>query len=357
VALVIQEQVPLAPLTTFELGGPARYYARIDDEADLAGAFRWASERGLATFVLGGGSNLVVADAGFDGLVVHPTMRGLSIAGDGATLHLTTRAGEPWDDVVAEAVRQNAGGIECLSGIPGLAGAAPVQNIGAYGQEVADVLDSVRVLDRSTLQSLTLSRDDCRFGYRDSVFRRHPDRFAIVEVTLKLTVGMPAALHYGELADAFDDGPSPSLAQVRATVLELRRRKSMLVDTSDPNRRSAGSFFTNPILGNDQIALVTARALDLGLIRSRLDLPCYAQPDGRVKLAAGWLIEHAGIDKGFRMGNLGISSRHALAIVHHGNGTTAELIQLALHVRASVLQRFGVALVPEPVFVGLAWPT
>jgi UDP-N-acetylmuramate dehydrogenase len=338
------------------LGGPARFFCEIVDASNVAHAIRWAKEQKLPTFILGGGSNLVVADEGFPGLVLHMGTRGRVWSQSGGEMRVEVQAGEAWDDVVAEAVLRDAAGIECLSGIPGTAGAAPVQNIGAYGNEVAEVLRGIRVLDRETLDTRDFDPGACDFGYRTSAFKREPDRFVILSVTLGLVAGGRPALRYAELAAALPAESQPSLAQVRTTVLALRRKKSMVFDEADPNRRSAGSFFTNPIVAAEVAAEVARRAVTAGLVATPEDMPSFVLPDGQVKLAAAWLIERAGLSKGFPMGPVGISSHHALALVHHGGGTTADLLRLALHVRSAVHDRFGIALGPEPMFLGLVWP-
>ncbi|HEX7499178.1 MAG TPA: UDP-N-acetylmuramate dehydrogenase [Polyangia bacterium] len=347
---------PLAPLTTLGLGGPARFFAEIRDISDVVGALRRAKERELPVFVLGSGSNLVVADEGFPGLVLRMGRRRSSWTRAGSEVRVEVQAGEAWDDVVAAAVRRDAAGIECLSGIPGTAGAAPVQNIGAYGQEVAETIRKVRVLDRDTFTTRDLAPGECGFGYRTSLFKREPDRYVILSTTLRLVAGGRPALRYAELAAAFSGNAEPSLADVRQTVLALRRKKSMVYDEADANRRSAGSFFTNPIVTAELAAEIAHRAVAAGFIQEPAAMPSYVLADGRVKLAAGWLIERAGLAKGFRMGPVGISSQHALALVHHGGGTTADLLRLALHVRGVVFDRFGISLAPEPVFLGLTWP-
>jgi UDP-N-acetylmuramate dehydrogenase len=341
----IAESVPLAPLTTLGLGGSARFFAEVTHPAEIAPALAWAKDRGLPLFILGGGSNLVVADAGFPGLVLRMRTRGQQWSEAGGEVCVDAAAGEPWDEIVAQAVGRNAAGIECLSGIPGSAGAAPVQNIGAYGQEIATAIRRVRVLDRASLTEHELDAAACGFGYRQSRFKRAPERFVILSLTLGLHAGGAACVRYPELATVL--AGQASLAAVREAVLALRRKKSMVVDDSDPDARSAGSFFENPI--------VTAAVADEIATRAGAELPRYLLPDGRCKLAAAWLIERAGIKKGMRRGAVGISSKHALALVHLGGGTTRQLIDLALHVRKAVLDRFGVALVPEPVFLGLSW--
>jgi UDP-N-acetylmuramate dehydrogenase len=342
----ITEYVPLAPLTTLGLGGPARFFAEIEDAAHLRPLLARAEKQGIPVFVLGGGSNLVVADEGYDGLVLRMCTRGrLWSEADGET-QVEVAAGEPWDEVVADAVGRDAAGIECLSGIPGCAGAAPVQNIGAYGQEVGSAIRQVQVLDRESLEVGTLDAAACGFSYRDSLFKYHPERFVILSITLALASGGATTIRYAELAAALPG--NPSLAEIRDAVLALRRKKSMVLDQADPDSRSAGSFFTNPVVTASLAADVAARAGG--------DMPLYPLPDGRAKLAAGWLIERAGIAKGLRMGPVGVSSKHALALVHHGGGSTKQLLELALHVRKAVFDRFGVALVPEPVFLGHEWP-
>ena len=352
--MVIRDGVPLAPFTTLELGGPARHFVEAADEGAVVEALRWAEGRKLPVALLGGGSNLVVSDAGFDGLVVRVATRGVRFETSEGETTVTAAAGEPWDALVAQAVGRGLGGVECLSGIPGLVGATPIQNVGAYGQEVAETIRSVRVLERGVWQTRELSAEDCRFGYRDSAFKREPGRFVVLGVTFALRPSAPPTLRYRELAEnlatSLTSGAPPTLADARATVLALRGKKSMLVTDGDPNRRSVGSFFMNPILGPAEAEAVAARAGD-----DALRMPRWPASDGRVKLSAGWLIERAGIAKGLRRGRVGVSSAHALALVHHGGGTTAALLALAHEITEAVRSRFGVTLVPEPTFVGLTW--
>jgi UDP-N-acetylmuramate dehydrogenase len=356
VAIVIHDGVPLAPFTTLELGGPARHFVEAADEGALIEALRWADGRKLPVAILGGGSNMVVADEGFDGLVVRIATRGVRFETSGGDATVTVAAGEPWDALVAEAARRGLGGIECLSGIPGLVGATPIQNVGAYGQEVAETIRAVRVLERGAWQTRELSAEDCGFGYRDSTFKRDPGRFVVLAVAFGLRPGAAPALRYRELAESLSANSHPSLADARANVLALRAKKSMLVTPGDPNRRSVGSFFMNPILDVGQAEAVAARAGDDGAAGAANDrMPRWPAPDGRVKLSAGWLIERAGVGKGTRRGPVGVSSAHALALVHHGGGTTAALIALAREIGEAVRMRFGVTLVPEPTFVGVTW--
>jgi UDP-N-acetylmuramate dehydrogenase len=358
VAVAIATDVPLAPLTTLELGGPARFLAEPRTPGEVLEALRWADARGVPLFVLGGGSNLVVGDGGFDGLVVRTSgLRGLrwTEAGDSGEVLVEAQAGEPWDDLVAASVARGLAGLECLAGIPGLTGATPIQNVGAYGQEVAETIRAVEVLDRRTLAVSRLGPGECDFAYRDSAFKRAPDRHLVLSVTFALSKGGPPAVRYGELRAALAavGSAAPTVAEVRTTVLALRRRKSMVLDPADPNRRSVGSFFTNPVLPAARAEEVIARAVAAGAAARPEDVPRFPAGEGLVKLAAGWLIERAGIARGMRRGAVGVSTAHALALVHHGGGTAAELAALAREVRAAVEQRFGVTLVPEPTLLGI----
>jgi UDP-N-acetylmuramate dehydrogenase len=345
---VIRDGVQLAPLTTFELGGPARHLTEATDDAAIAEALRWASARGLPVAILGGGSNLVVADAGFDGLVIRIATRGRRFEPlDDGTVALTAAAGEPWDDLVAETITRGLAGFECLSGIPGLVGATPIQNVGAYGQEVAQTIRSVRVLDRDTSNETELDAAHCGFGYRDSRFKREPQRFVVLAVTFALRPGGAPALRYPELAAALAAKPNPTLADVRATVLALRAKKSMVISPDDPNRRSAGSFFMNPIIPAAEADAVALRA---GVEPSAM--PRFPAGEGRVKLSAGWLIERAGFPRGTRRGPVGISTAHALALVNLGGARTEQLLEFAAEIRRTVRERLGVDLVREPVLLG-----
>ena len=343
----LRQFVPLAPLTTFELGGPARYVQDVGSYRRVKEAVDWARRRHVPVVVLGGGSNVVVADEGFDGLVLRPVFDGLEVEAGGS--RLAAGAGVVWDDVVALAVERGLTGIECLAGIPGLAGATPIQNVGAYGQEVARVVEDVTAIDLESLEEQSFSSAECRFGYRTSVFRRNPGRFLVTGVTFRLQKDGKPSPAYDELRRALDAFPgTPGPADVREAVLTLRRRKSMVHDPSDPNRRSAGSFFVNPVL--------TLQELDGIQKISGETVPTFPLDGGRVKLPAAWLIERAGFCKGMRRGNVGISSAHALALVHHGGGTAAELVSFARDIRDGVKREFGIRLRPEPVFLGFDDP-
>lgn len=339
----LQHDVPLAPYTTLGLGGPAKHFARIQSVGALQRLLRWAGEQGVPGAILGGGSNLIVPDAGYEGLVVHVAIPDLDFSDDGV---VRAGAGVPWEQVVDGAVARGWAGLECLTGIPGSTGATPIQNVGAYGQEVGEVITAVEVLRRDTLEPDVLAPSACAFSYRDSALKRDPDRFVVTGVTFRLRPGGAPTVIYPELAGAL--GSSASLDDVRRAVRGLRRKKSMLLDPDDPNRRSAGSFFLNPVLPDADADRVIQLALDGGLAETRSAVPAYPAGDGTTKLAAGWLIEKAGVDKGMREGAFGVSTRHALAIVHHGGGSTAELLAFASGIATRVEDRFGVRLEREP---------
>jgi UDP-N-acetylmuramate dehydrogenase len=336
------QAVPLAELTKHGVGGPAKHNVRETEEDTLVAAVETANMRGVQARIKGGGSNVVIPDAGVAGLVIRLENRGARFGapGDGV-VHVA--AGEPWDEVVAESVRRNLQGIECLSGIPGLTGATPIQNVGAYGQEVAETIVSVRAFDRTTLDVQELAANECGFGYRDSRFKSvEPERFIVLGVTFALRPGGAPALRYAELVRHFADRGegAPSLAAVRDATIALRRAKSMVYDRTDPNHRSCGSFFTNPVVNREHADRVE-RAV-------AVSMPRYPQAGGGVKLSAGWLIEQAGFARGLRRGAVGLSTRHALALVCHDGATARDVLALAQEIRAGVSARFGVELVPEP---------
>jgi UDP-N-acetylmuramate dehydrogenase len=341
--------VPLAPLATMGVGGPARWYVEARDEDAVRVALEWAERRGLPVRVLGGGSNLVIADAGVEGLVVRVALRGVTVRETGDAIELTAAAGEPWDDVVRLAVERGWAGLECLSGIPGLVGATPIQNVGAYGQDVSETIVAVRALDRTTRTVAALDRAACGFAYRDSAFKgRAADRYVVLAVTYRLRPGGAPAVRYADVERylAARGTGSPGLADVREAVLEIRRAKSMVLDPDDPNRRSCGSFFVNPVVSRADADRIAALAREPAM-------PRWPEPDGhRVKLAAAWLVERAGFARGHADGPAGISTRHTLAIVAREGARAADVVRVARRVRDGVLARFGVRLVPEPVFWG-----
>jgi len=348
-----ESNIPLASLTTLHLGGAAKHFVEVNVESELNLALAWAKERALPAFILGGGSNLLVPDEGFEGLVIAlktrgmATLRSVNAKGE-ACMRIMAAAGEPWDAFVAHTVDQGWQGLECLSGIPGLVGATPVQNVGAYGQEVSDTIVAVWAFDRNEGHARWLTPADCEFAYRDSALKRDAGRFVVLNVTFELRLNAPPAIHYAELQKALAHLENPSLQQTRETVIALRKKKSMVYDTGDVNHRSAGSFFTNPIVTSEVAHAVVERARALGI---EGDVPQWKTQDGRIKLAAGWLIERAGVTKGLRVGNVGVSTAHTLALVHHGGGTTGELLAFAEDVKRRVHEAFGVELEREPVLL------
>ena len=337
----MRTQVPLAEFTTLRIGGPADKLLEVSSEDDLITAVRDADAAGEPVLLLSGGSNVVIGDDGFRGTVVKIASSCIRVDADacsGAMVHI--QAGEDWDAVVQRAIAEEWSGLESMSGIPGLTGSTPVQNVGAYGHEVAETIASVRVWDRVDNQVRTIFAADCGFSYRNSRFKADPSRYVVLEVAFQLKLGdLSAPVGYAELARVLDvePGSRAPMADVREAVLGLRRGKGMVLDPADHDTWSAGSFFTNPIL--DTPAEVPAGA------------PQWPQPDGRVKTSAAWLIEHAGVSKGFTIGNAAVSTKHTLALTNRGTATAKELLSLAAHVRTQVHQAFNITLVNEPVLV------
>jgi UDP-N-acetylmuramate dehydrogenase len=340
-AIEIRENVPLAPLTTLRVGGAARYFAFARSEADVVEAFDLAARDNHEVFVLGGGSNILVSDDGFPGLVIHINLEGVSR--DGTVV--TVAAGEDWDPFVAFCVQNDLAGVECLSGIPGFVGGTPVQNVGAYGQDVSETIVSVRCFDRSKNEFVDLANKDCGFGYRTSIFNTtERDRYVVLSVTYELTPNGRPKIEYKDLRDHFGKR-EPTLAEVREAVLKIRRSKSMVIDPDDPNSRSAGSFFKNPIIPNSFLSDIEERLVIQ-------NVPHFRVNDTEVKIPAAWLIENAGFFKGYMHGNAGISANHSLAIINRGGAAAAEIISLKNEIQDAVRKRFGIELQPEPVFVG-----
>ncbi len=342
----IQTDVELAPMTTLGIGGPARHFVKAETEDDLVGALQYAREHSLPVFILGGGSNVLIADAGFDGMVVQIAIAGSEFrvpSSESDLCQITAGAGEDWDEFVAFCVDHNLAGVECLSGIPGTVGGTPVQNVGAYGQEVSETIVSVRCLDRSSGRFVMLTNAECGFTYRTSIFNSsHRGRYVVVSVTYALAPGGKPKVVYNDLVEHFA-GREPTLARTREAVLAIRRSKSMVVDAADPNSRSAGSFFKNPI--------VPKTKLD-ELLKDHPTIPSFAVDQETVKIPAAWLIEHAGFDKGYAHGNAGISSKHTLALINRGHATANEMLELKALISKGVADRFGIDLHPEPVFLG-----
>lgn len=347
----VQEKIPLAPLTTFRIGGPARFFVEAKTIDDVEESVRFAVTRDLPLFVLGGGSNLVVADSGWPGLVVRVAVDGIeqrSMDQEGKAL-FDVGAGEPWDRFVAHAVMAHCAGVECLSGIPGSVGGTPVQNVGAYGQEVSETIESVQVFDRKESQVRELCTQACGFSYRSSVFNTTDrGRFIILRVTYALTPGGAPHLEYADLKRHFDGwGTSPGLAQVREAVRHIRARKAMLIIEGDPDCQSAGSFFKNPVLSEEQHQDLNQRAQAKKLI-----IPSYPALETQHKVPAAWLVEHSGFARGYVLGHAGISSKHALAIVNRGGAAATEILALKDQIQQRVEEIWGVRLETEPVMVG-----
>lgn len=348
--------IELAPLTTLRLGGPAERLIKVEDTTELIRIVRAADAEGEPLFFLAGGSNVVVADEGVPGTTVWIRTTGVEQRElEDGRVSLTVAAGEPWDPLVGRTVESGLAGIECLSGIPGSVGATPIQNVGAYGQEVSSTIASVLALDRDTGEVVTLSNQDCGFGYRSSRFKGD-GRFLVLAVEFVLDPSEESEpIAYSQLAGTLgvETGERVPLPVARETVLELRRSKSMVVDPADPDSVSAGSFFTNPLLTELEMAELTSRAEEL---LGPDDLPpSYPAPSGLAKTSAAWLIERAGFTRGFGVGPIGLSRNHTLALVNRGGGTTAELVEFAHGIADRVEGVFGVALHPEPVFVGHSW--
>ena len=337
-SIKLQQNISLAPLTTLKIGGTARLFLRAESEEDVADAMLHAESSGVPVFVLGGGSNVLVSDQGFDGLVLQIALKGVSIAKE----TVTAKAGEVWDHLVDRCVQEDLAGLECMSGIPGFVGGTPIQNVGAYGQEVSETIESVRCFDRASYQIVILNNVDCGFTYRTSIFNTtERDRYIVLEVTYRLAKGGPPLISYRDLEHRFL-GHSPTLKDVRSAVIEIRRKKSMVIDPADPNSRSAGSFFKNPIVSRATVERIEA---EFG------EVPFFDFGE-EAKIPAAWLIERAGFPKGFVHSNAGISSNHTLAIINRGGARATDIISLKNLIQEGVENQFGVVLQPEPVFVG-----
>lgn len=343
-----REHVPLAPFSTLGVGGPARWFVRAETSEAVAGAHAWALEHGAPLVVLGGGSNLVIADDGVEALVVQMAIRGVGNEAHGEATLLTAGAGEAWDPFVAHAVDRGLAGLECLSGIPGTVGGTPIQNVGAYGQDVSRVIAHVEVYDRSKHAMRVLTADECGFAYRMSRFKREDaDRFVVCRVTFRLRPGRPTAT-YPDIVRHLEtaSNTAPSVADVRRAVLEVRRSKGMVVDVDDPDTRSVGSFFMNPVVESGASERVARRAGETP--------PAFPAGERHVKIPAAWLIERAGFRRGQTDGAVAISSKHTLALVNRGGASARDVLRLAMRIKRTVVERFGVCLRPEPVFLGFS---
>jgi UDP-N-acetylmuramate dehydrogenase len=343
----IQENVALAPFTTLGIGGPARYFINAFSEQTVLEAIEFAKTQNLPLFVLGGGSNLLICDRGFPGVVVKIGVAGIDWTDDRDRMIVRAGAGVEWDRLVQLCVERDLAGIECLSGIPGSVGGTPVQNVGAYGQEVSEVLSGVRAYDRKTDTVVNLSHEDCRFTYRSSLFNTDArDRYVVLDVTYSLTKHGSPALRYPDVQKEVEAiKTQPTLADTRNAVRRIRARKAMLLVEGDPDCRSAGSFFKNPIISETQFA-------ELQSIVPDERVPRYPASATKVKTAAAWLIERSGFSKGYSLGPVGLSTKHTLALVNKGGARADDLVALAREIRDRVRGKFGIHLIPEPVFLG-----
>jgi len=347
--MVITENVALAPLTTLKVGGAARYFIEATSTAEVSQAVEFSKSADLPLFILGGGSNLVISDAGWPGLVLKVGITGINHRHGHDEVIFEAGAGEDWDKFVGMVVAHNIAGIECLSGIPGSVGASPVQNVGAYGQEVSNTIESVVALDLRDGQVHELSNEDCGFSYRTSIFNStERGRYIILQVNFSLKHGAEAYVAYADLKKYFAGwSEKPTLANVRDAVRKIRAGKGMLITAGDDDSRSAGSFFKNPILSADQYQALSARAA-----AKNLQIPSYPALDAQKKVSAAWLVEHSGFSRGYGNGPVGISRKHALAIVNRGNATAADVLALKEAIQQRVEEIWGIVLEPEPVFVG-----
>lgn len=346
----IQENIPLAPLTTLGIGGAARFFVEAHSENELLSALEFASQKGLPVFILGGGSNVLIADEGFPGLVIRVAIKGIAW-----NQEITAGAGEDWDDFVGECIQRNLAGIECLSRIPGYVGGTPVQNVGAYGQEVSETITKVRALDRQLNCIVDLNNAGCGFAYRASIFNStEKNRYVVLAVTYALVPNGEPAIRYPDLKNFFAGRTdNPTLREVREAVIAIRSRKGMVIVPNDPDCRSAGSFFKNQILSAEAFARLEASAKEQGVLRESERAPNFPATDGCVKVPAAWLIERAGFQKGYAKGQAGISSKHTLAIINRGGATARDVMELVKEIQEQTAAKFGVWLIPEPVFVGI----
>ncbi len=346
------ENIPLAPLTTFRIGGPARYFVEAKNVADMQESVNFARSHDLPLFVLGRGSNLLVSDSGWPGLILKVAIEGietLSAPDDAGNIIFEVGAGEPWDKFVSRSVMARCAGVECLSGIPGTVGGTPVQNVGAYGQEVADTIAAVQVLDLQDLQVRELCPEACGFSYRSSIFNTSErGRFIVLRVSYALRPEGKAHIEYADLKRHFAGRETtPNLAETREAVRHIRALKGMLIVPGDPDSLNAGSFFKNPVLTQPQHEDLKERAAVRGL-----SVPSYPAFETRQKVSAAWLVEHSGFAKGYGMGRAAIASKHALAIVNRGEATAADILALKDQIQHRVEEIWGIRLEPEPVLLG-----
>jgi UDP-N-acetylmuramate dehydrogenase len=353
----IIENVPLAQFTTLGIGGAAKYFIEVTSSEMLAAAVSWAHQHHLPLFILGGGSNVVIADEGFAGLVIHLGIGGIESRIENHRAIVKAGAGVEWDAFVALCVTNHWAGVECLSGIPGKVGATPIQNVGAYGQEVSETIVAVEAYDTESQSLVELSASQCQFAYRASRFKlQDRNRFIVTRVTYQFAVNGKPSIRYSDLQKYFAEEiiNSVSLKEVREAVLTIRRRKAMVLDAYDTDSRSVGSFFVNPVVTGAELEEVKQRASQF--VPDAREIPAFAAAGGQVKLSAAWLIERAGIHRGYVYGNVGTSTKHSLAIINRGGGSAREVLELCKKIQTQVMNAFGIALHPEPVFIGFEAP-
>jgi UDP-N-acetylmuramate dehydrogenase len=348
-SFTIKKNVSLAEMTTLKIGGRAKFFVSAKSESEVVEAFQYAGENNLETFIIGGGSNVLIADEGFDGLVLQIALKGVSVdQKDNDSVFVKAQAGEDWDKLVAFCVEKNLQGIECLSGIPGFTGGTPVQNVGAYGQDVSETIVSVKCFDRKDQTFVELTNAECRFAYRTSVFNTsEKNRYVVTSVTFALESNTEPKIVYRDLQNYFGDR-KPTLQETRRAVLEIRAAKSMVIDALDANSKSVGSFFKNPIVSVEKFAEIEERAKSLGIE----NVPYFKADEKNVKIPAAWLIEASGFKKGYRKRTVGLSTKHTLAIVNLGNASASDVLDLKNEIQNKVKEKFDVELKPEPVFVG-----
>ncbi len=354
--MTIQENVSLAEFTTFKIGGKARFFVQAKSETEIVKALEFAEQNSLDIFILGGGSNVLIADEGFDGLVLLIALKGISLGAKADVpavsisarkdrFFVTAQAGEDWDTFVNICVKRNLQGVECLSGIPGFVGGTPVQNVGAYGQEVSETIVSVRCFDRTTKKIKELTNAECAFAYRTSIFNTtEKNHYIVLAVTYALEENGAPKIVYADLRNYFGD-KEPTVSEIRNAVLEIRSAKSMVIDVCDINTKSAGSFFKNPIITREKLAKISESFGG--------EIPSFQVDENHLKIPAAWLIEQADFYKGFKFGNVGLSTKHTLAIVNLGNAQAKDVLALKNEIQTKVKERFGIELKPEPVFVGI----
>lgn len=354
--LAIEENIPLAEFSTLRVGGPAQYFTRVSNETDLQNAILFARENSVPLFILGGGSNIVISDNGFPGLVIANKINGVEIRHDGNSVLVRAGAGESWDNIVQECVKENLAGIECLSGIPGTVGGAVVQNIGAYGQSIHEVITEVRAMNIETGETTQLNNKDCLFRYRDSLFKSSgAGRFIVSGASFRLTQNEAPNISYHDLKNYFSDAAiKPSLADIRKTIIDIRGKKGFVLLPGYAQHKSAGSFFKNPVMPKtlfDKIREKISAEKKQGECK---DPWFWILPSEEIKISAACLIERAGFAKGYRIDNVGISPHHPLAIINCGHASTQEIINLAKNIQKKVQKKFDILLEPEVIFVGFS---